>query len=1300
MSTCPNKNTPEWKTLVDRVGEKGAMTIFISNKYELPSMGEIDTYVDLYNFKEHQNKLYSPFAAYNPFDEFDFSDDSTIFDGSSTKELNEFSKLRIDVHKLYNNQQREIYNNTLTRLNKARLNNEFELAMQLEDELKFLQERLVETRLLSAIDAAYKPEDKITHYNLYKQSERDLEFVNKLLNKSNLDFADVKSIRDYIDFWTSAYERIIFDTSEPSLLALEPFYRDVSSKFQEIDNKLSVVEQKILENNIKHESGTEFNLREYLAKMRDINALKGNVLHLGRFGNTIMNHITKLYGRINQKAKLLFNTLKKENSDLSKKAMTRIKQLGFKDWNDVFGEIIFDRKLGKEVSTGNLIMPYSASYMNDKKKLLRKYLYNNDERSISNLKSWANRNEIIYDIRYLFPDNELMFISTDKDLSEFREKHIQNLIEHSSKEEVDQTLAILQDKIDAFKEDRNRYKDSLIAEGLTTTEIETKMFEFDIQYNPYFYVQFLKGKNNALIKNGLQYFPKGEKLTVSIPRKFITKIENGQTIKENLNHHNSKFDIIKNDTDLYNYWEYIMNNLQKANALFPPHITENLSINTLPFMQKELRNRVSELGLLGVTNAAVTNFFHDKMSTSREPEQAEVDVDFKGKEKFNLKVVGYTNTQMEIDKRFKLKLEQNKDKLIGMKEKNKFIFVAELKEEARQEVISKQSFDLPKLMDYINYHSILFDQKSELEPIIQMVDRIINNSTETITDSKGNMINRNGRIETKSKEDSFKNLKDALKFFTKHNFYAMSLDVSTSNDKTYNYDDKQIIKELDVEIKALEQRIEGLPEGTEKTVLQYRLQKLKDIKDTYGSRTSKKKIARIGMSYFYLISLGWNAVSGIANALNAIVLTTIHGASSLDYTEASYYKSYRQTLKSIADLWTFGLSSKVMENKTSKMMKNLGIFNAQSSEVLHGELGDTETKKRFNPYFFIESGEFLAQSQIMTAMMYDKKYIHNGQEITLFDMFNSEGVIDEEYAYLISLDELADFTYKVKEVSQRILGNYNPDLKIMAKGNTIYSIMLMFRNWMLEGFASRLEAEHYDETLGRNVKGRFRSAFSAYSKTNLYEAKLTIDPDMPDWKKAIYKKLSTDVDKKWEDYGIFGKFSYALKNLSLTIADFIVYTTPFINKDKYLNIALVKDSTEYGNLKANFREMHILMGIALSLLLLAKAGEDDDDESYLYYSTVNYLKRLYTEVGFYTSYQEFDSIVSNITPLLRIGDMVVRFWDALQKTMDGDTKYKRGINKGEYRLIKTGSAFIPGASQYYKTKNWGEHELKPFGSSK
>ena len=39
---CPNKNTPEWKLLVNNVGEVKAYKLFIANNNEIPSLEEIN----------------------------------------------------------------------------------------------------------------------------------------------------------------------------------------------------------------------------------------------------------------------------------------------------------------------------------------------------------------------------------------------------------------------------------------------------------------------------------------------------------------------------------------------------------------------------------------------------------------------------------------------------------------------------------------------------------------------------------------------------------------------------------------------------------------------------------------------------------------------------------------------------------------------------------------------------------------------------------------------------------------------------------------------------------------------------------------------------------------------------------------------------------------------------------------------------------------------------------------------------------------------------------------------------------
>src|SRR5690606_13827195 len=63
---CPNKNLPEWKLLVDNLGEDEAYRIFIANGYEVPELNAVESLLTTYPDKNIQCSLIATNRLQNP----------------------------------------------------------------------------------------------------------------------------------------------------------------------------------------------------------------------------------------------------------------------------------------------------------------------------------------------------------------------------------------------------------------------------------------------------------------------------------------------------------------------------------------------------------------------------------------------------------------------------------------------------------------------------------------------------------------------------------------------------------------------------------------------------------------------------------------------------------------------------------------------------------------------------------------------------------------------------------------------------------------------------------------------------------------------------------------------------------------------------------------------------------------------------------------------------------------------------------------------------------------------------------
>src|SRR5690606_13212577 len=128
------------------------------------------------------------------------------------------------------------------------------------------------------------------------------------------------------------------------------------------------------------------------------------------------------------------------------------------------------------------------------------------------------------------------------------------------------------------------------------------------------------------------------------------------------------------------------------------------------------------------------------------------------------------------------------------------------------------------------------------------------------------------------------------------------------------------------------------------------------------------------------------------------------------------------------------------------------------------------------PFELTRRTEFFNQGQTMVAMMLNKKITNlKGEEKSLWDAYDADGKWRTEEFGEVDPDMEFRFASRLTQVIKAIHGNYDPDSPISFKGKSLGQVLMQFRSWIPEGIANRLQGQRYDELLGREVKGRWRT---------------------------------------------------------------------------------------------------------------------------------------------------------------------------------------------------------------------------------
>jgi len=423
------------------------------------------------------------------------------------------------------------------------------------------------------------------------------------------------------------------------------------------------------------------------------------------------------------------------------------------------------------------------------------------------------------------------------------------------------------------------------------------------------------------------------------------------------------------------------------------------------------------------------------------------------------------------------------------------------------------------------------------------------------------------------------------------------------------------------------------------------------------------------VDYTRLASLSLKPFTSISNLIIGINSNFIHAARGTDFTDKQLFKALGLLTNNMLKYFT---GNKIVTKDAKKIMLLAEKFGAL--ENIHEDQSLGSKFVRFM-YTMQTSGEFVIHVSGLLAKMYNTKIVDKtGKERNLYEAFTVKDdalhwntsefnknalwdkidITDEKGKNISELFKFQRQYLNFRKLSQ---GNYMDAM--MYKGDWKGRILMLFRTWLPQAVNQRFGKERKEGEYDLAFKGRYLTYADLYNS----------------YKGNFFKKtfIAASVTGLGIIPGLNNIFEKVLKGQKLSDVDI-------------------------QNMRANVRELQILLGFVLLALMLK--GLDDDDDIPMSKFMINLAQRAYQDLGFFYSPSNAQNILRDIIPIMKT---VNDAYDVFDKgtsfiiSPSSDT-YKRGIRKGHSKLVKETMELFPitqsiqntisSISQVYGTKSY------------
>ncbi len=861
----------------------------------------------------------------------------------------------------------------------------------------------------------------------------ELSNVSKILNSEKVSPNDLVYSLKTINLWQHSLDLLLDPNERDEDTAIFKAIKNIVGEAVNLKNIWDDIAVNRLRTEVSKELERDDIVDEHLTSMPDIGFYSRETLDISRSGNAVLSSISswmrKASSATNLEAADINDKINKLNKEVKK--TDAFKKEGW----DLFAQTTTNKE-GEVVKTGNMVFPILQDYFDQRAGIIKGIKKLNGWKKFL---EWKAENHDIVDARKLYKEDE-----KDGTLKRVGNKEYENELRNIFKEDTDNLLEDLQDKI-------NLYNGSRIAEinrlQQEHNNISSRMKKWTATRHPFIYLDgVIDGKDTAISIDNKVILNKGYKFTV-------------ERVKEKWA--DPKFQKIKNNPVLFEYYNYINEVMDDMYKLLPSDLKNDMQLNSIPNVKKSIIEDYNQNGMNHAVKELGAWFKESVLSE---------DSDFKVTDDVD-------PTTLKPEHRFVIPTLSK----LGAEEK---------------------SYDLSKTVKLFSHYVLAYKHKSKVEDLIKLGQTVVNQAVEEqMSPSKKPILDVNGnKLSTKG---GLSNIKVQLDN-TIDKFYGISSEKEiVSSVKVLNKNDKATKQSLLAEIETIKENKEGRPKEEVDELVKNLQQEIKDL----GKNLSFTKMIDGILKFVQLKGMGLNVFSAFTNVNFGFLSGLTWSAGGVDFNTSQYMKANGIMLSSVGSNLKNG-----GKNKVNALIKRFDVL-----KETYKELYDSRGEDKL--YILQSSGEYMVQGSVMVAMMLNKEVKDvNGKTRTLWEAYDVDGnwKVDEfgensewqgDINDLDQNKEFFKFKNAITQVNKSIHGNYDPESPVLAKSRVVGRALLQFRSWIAEGVANRFEVEKDDALLNRKRKGRYRTYMDVgFLKSFKLMLKSMID-------KNAYDEVS-DVDKE------------------------------------------------------------------------------------------------------------------------------------------------------------------------------------------
>ncbi len=869
-------------------------------------------------------------------------------------------------------------------------------------------------------------------------------------------------------------------------------------------------------------------------------------------------------------------------------------------------ESIYQRDKDGNILRNSLVKVYSPQYYNTI--YLKKF-------AVKNANSSEEKNKAVKDLIDFFKDNTTtidpqIFLTTENNKT-LRDSAIKTEIARinafvGNLEAATDLVNKAERQYNYYKVEEQRYKEYLINSELqeNSSEYKTALAEWQFQNSPqvrytYYYGDpafrdyLIEDFTNLGVDPDPSKFKSGSRFMTIVPKKFNSDGSLTGLIDSN-------YERIQNNSKLRNWYEFIKDTMKEGRNNLPEYAESDMKSNYIYRAKSDLTADLFTLlkrkdhGFSEVIKKYVNNTIKYLAKTYQE------DVIKDAENNINIPVQVFKNIDDEITR---LQHVLNTNKNLTEEERNDILkeietlesnYTTDIFESMQMFITMTEHYSaMNQIKSTVNLAKELIDRANKLHGTTPVPGGL--KSTKIALDYTIQAIMEGKPVDTEGV------YKKGYKF--KGDIYGIKDIIPFVGNTKAKKRAEEISKEIDTILEDRERIEYELQKGmdyedlsdTDKEIYE-RYEKLeKEYLSLEGKRTTGSVIANSLLSAMNLKGIGWNPFSAVANLGFGIVSNLIEAHGGQEYGVSSYIKAVSMMMANVAKSLSLGTIQPGAAKKISAMLEDMDILGSLN-DANYGKYYKKKTgiMGKLDPMAMMGSSDFLIKGQAVLALMLDTRSRLNKMiaekegldKFSMYDFITDEGIFDtsslsEETQQWWETEGKVLWRRYASDVITKSHGNFDPNRPYTFKKYAIGRLIGQFRfSWMLEGMESRFGEKYYNQTLGRDIEGRYRTIF----------------------------KYITNNDGS------------ALSNFKKLV------TSAYLNKGEITEL-------EKEAIRKAMMEMLIVTSFYLTAMLLKGMIDDDDEEkNKILRFAINSIQRVQDDTQFYVSPEVFTSFLSRPIP--------------------------------------------------------------------